>query len=334
MVAHLKKSRANSTNENYESKWKLFAAYAHNKFDTSTTTPAQLAEFLTFLFEKRGVQPTTIKGYRAAIGHVLRLANGYDPGEDDIIRLLMKSFDRQRPVKSRKVPTWDVALVLNQLKQKENQELTFAELQAKAIFLLALATGARRSELWALTKNVQFLGDSCTSMVIPFDKTFVFKTQFTCKNRKFPASLNVQSLGGSESELICPVTTIRAFLQRSHDHRQAHQNSLFIPTRTGADVTTKQLISANVVKVITWAYKRAGKTTPVRVRAHDVRGVATTLALTAGHALEEVLQAGYWTSPHTFYKHYLKSFATQTLNDLQNVPHVVCAGKVIQTDLL
>ena len=119
------------------------------------------------------------------------------------------------------------------------------------------------------------------------------------------------------------MATVRSFLQGSHDRRQAYQNSLFIPTRTGADVTTKQLISANVVKVITWAYKQAGKTTPVRVRAHDVRRVATTLALTAGHALEEVLQAGYWTSPYTFYKHYLKSFATQTLNDLQKVPHVV-----------
>ena len=131
------------------------------------------------------MQPTTIKGYRAAIGHVLRLANGYDPGEDDIIRLLMKSFDRQRPVKSRKVPTWDVALVLDQLKQKENQELTFTELQAKAIFLLALATGARRSELWALMKNVQFLGDSCTSMVIPFDQPSCLRLSLPVKTENF-----------------------------------------------------------------------------------------------------------------------------------------------------
>ena len=91
----------------------------------------------------------------------------------------MKSFDRQKPTKISKSPKWDIALVLDQWGATNNQNLSLALLQTKAIFLLALATGARRGELWALTKEVQFPTDECTPMVIPFDKTFVFKTQFT-----------------------------------------------------------------------------------------------------------------------------------------------------------
>ena len=44
-----------------------------------------LAEFLTFLFETRGVAPSTMTGLSFCNwSHVLRLSSGYDPGEDDI----------------------------------------------------------------------------------------------------------------------------------------------------------------------------------------------------------------------------------------------------------
>ena len=310
---------------------KLFEAFATSKFNPNEASPSQLAEFLTYLFEVRGVSPGTIKGYRAAIGHVLRLSSGYDPGEDDIIRLLMKSFDRQKPTKISKSPKWDIALVLDQWGTTDNQNLSLALLQTKAIFLLALATGARRGELWALTKEVQFPTDECTPMVIPFDKTFVFKTQFTAKHKDFPSSVKVPPLRDPNLKALCPVHTVKNFLLRSNSIRLSSQNALFLPTREGAVQTTKQLISANVVKAITWAYKEAGKTPPKQVRAHDVRGIATSLAFTAGLSMEDVLSAGHWSNPHTFFKHYQKEFEPLTLQRLKHVPHVACAGRIIET---
>ena len=104
--------------------------------------------------------------------------------------------------------------------------------------------------------------------------------------------------------------------------------------REGAVRTTKQLISANVVKAITWAYTKAGKPLPQNVRAHDVRGVATSLAFVAGLSVEDVLRAGHWSNPHTFLKHYNKEFAPLTLERLKRVPHVACAGRIIETGVL
>ena len=93
--------------------WKLFVGFAKtNKFEPTLASPAQLAKFLTHLFDNRKVKPSTIKGYRAAIGHILRLATGYDPGEDPIIKTLIQSFERQKPTTRNNTPTWDVALVL------------------------------------------------------------------------------------------------------------------------------------------------------------------------------------------------------------------------------
>ena len=137
----LSKARAKTTNQSYDSKWKLFQQFAKdNKFDPIHTSPAQLAEFLTHLFEKRSVRPNTIKGYRAAVGHVLRLATGYDPGDDLIIKTLLKSFDRQRPTATNNTPSWDAALVLEQWANTDNSQLSLELLQTKTIFLLALAS--------------------------------------------------------------------------------------------------------------------------------------------------------------------------------------------------
>ena len=67
-----------------------------------------MAKFLTHLFDNRKVKPSTMKGYRAVIGHILRLATGYDP----IIKTLIHSFERQKPTTQNTTSTWDVALVL------------------------------------------------------------------------------------------------------------------------------------------------------------------------------------------------------------------------------
>ena len=79
-----------------------------NPFESSL---AQVAEFLLFFTEERKVSWGTIAGYRSALGHVLRLVSGYDPGSCEILTQLMKSFKRTQPISARRVPEWDVSLV-------------------------------------------------------------------------------------------------------------------------------------------------------------------------------------------------------------------------------
>lgn len=44
----------------------------------------------------------------------------------------------------------------------------------------------------------------------------------------------------------------------------------------------------------------------VHAKAHDLRGMATTLAFEGSAEMEDILQAGCWTTPNTFISHYLK----------------------------
>ena len=331
----MSKARAKTTNQSYDSKWKLFQQFAKdNKFDPIHTSPAQLAEFLTHLFEKRSVRPNTIKGYRAAVGHVLRLATGYDPGDDLIIKTLLKSFDRQRPTATNNTPSWDVALVLEQWANTDNSQLSLELLQTKTIFLLALASGARRGELWALTAEVKQVSDDPVTLAIPYDKQFVFKTQFTRQDRLKPKQMIVQALPGNLLQSICPVKTTLDFLAKSKTLRQETQTSLFIPLSGHTFVTTKQMISAQVVKAIKWAYRVENTPFPKNVKAHDVRGVAATLRVSAGQSIHDVLEAGNWTNPMTYFKHYNQTFLPDTLTHLKKHSFLACAGKIISTDNL
>ena len=335
VIKHLSKARAKTTNQSYDSKWKLFQQFAKdNKFDPIHTSPAQLAEFLTHLFEKRSVRPNTIKGYRAAVGHVLRLATGYDPGDDLIIKTLLKSFDRQRPTATNNTPSWDVALVLEQWANTDNSQLSLELLQTKTIFLLALASGARRGELWALTAEVKQVSDDPVTLAIPYNKQFVFKTQFTRQDRLKPTQMIVQALPGNLLQSICPVKTTLDFLSKSKTLRQETQTSLFIPLSGHTFVTTKQMISAQVVKAIKWAYRVENTPFPKNVKAHDVRGVAATLRVTAGQSIHDVLEAGNWTNPMTYFKHYNQTFLPDTLTHLKKHSFLACAGKIISTDNL
>ena len=57
----------------------------------------QLADFLIFLFEEKGLSPSTIKGYCSAISRTIYLSRGPDFGSDEFISLLVTNFSLERP---------------------------------------------------------------------------------------------------------------------------------------------------------------------------------------------------------------------------------------------
>ena len=336
VISHLKKARAITTNHSYDSKWKLFVGFAAtNKFEPTLASPAQLAKFLTHLFDNRKVKPSTIKGYRAAIGHILRLATGYDPGEDPIIKTLIQSFERQKPTTRNTTPTWDVALVLESWAKTDGDTMPLKLLQTKTIFLLALASGARRSEIWALNYKVKAKQTEPQQILIPFDEQYTFKTQFTRKTKsKRGAFMVVQPLPDGHSKNICPMITTIQWVKRTRTVRKANQTALFFPIDSNTPVTTKQMISGQVVKAINWAYQQTNTPKPKQVKAHDVRGIAATLRVTAGSSIDDVLEAGDWTTPITYFKHYNQQLKRETISVLKRRSHLACAGTIIETERL
>ena len=107
-------------------------------------------------------QTHTIEGYRSAI--VDKLGNSsLNVSKDENLTRLLGSFHRDRPKGRRGIPSWNLSLVLHQLTKSPFEPLRKASLKHltfKTVFLLALGSGKRRSEIHAwLNKNIRHQAD-------------------------------------------------------------------------------------------------------------------------------------------------------------------------------
>ena len=152
-----------STRSVYEAKWTIFTKWCiTNQVDFRAPPVNSVADFLMYLFEERKLQPSTIDGYRSAIAD--KLGNStLNISKDENLTRLLDSFHRDRPKGRRGVPSWNLSLVLHQLTKapfEPIKEASLKHLTFKTVFLLALGSGKRRSEIHAWqNKNIRHQSD-------------------------------------------------------------------------------------------------------------------------------------------------------------------------------
>ena len=167
-----------STRSVYEAKWTVFVQWCKaHKVDFHSPSVEQIAEFLLHLFQEKKLQPSTIDGYRSAIADkVGNLTMNISRNEN--LNRLLDSFHRDRPKGRRGVPSWNLSLVLHQLMKPPFEPLRKASLKHvtfKTVFLLALGSGKRRSEIHAwVNRNIRHQSD--WSKVSPLLLAFCPKT--------------------------------------------------------------------------------------------------------------------------------------------------------------
>ena len=141
-----------STRSVYEAKWSIFTKWClSNKVDFRAPPVKSIADVLLYLFQDRNLQPSTIDGYRSAIAD--KLGNStINISKDENLTRLLDSFHRDRPKRRRGIPSWNLSLVLHQLTKptfEPIKEASLKHLTFKTVFLLALGSGKRRSEIHA-----------------------------------------------------------------------------------------------------------------------------------------------------------------------------------------
>ena len=338
VVDALRHARSVSTNRVYDSKWKLFKSFCVDRSVVPESAgPATVAEFLYFLFYSRNCSARTVATYRSAIGNVLRFSTSYDPADDKVLSQLLKGFRRMRTPVDRSVPTWDIGLVLFYLAKEEfsNDTLSLHMLTAKAVFLVSLATAGRCHSLAALENCIDISVGPPRTFSIPYNRTYIPKQFFRLKNPKPIVPVTLTELPVGSPIEICPVRVLDAYRLRVAPHRSASQTSLFIPHTVGKTTRVHpSAIGRYVVKIIEWAYEQDGGPAPAGIRAHDVRGIATSLRALTGVALTDVLAAGQWSQPDTFTRFYLKNFPARHLRSLGQFPVFAAAGGLISSSVL
>ena len=151
----ISRGRRQSSRAVYDSKWRIFAGWcAEKSVDPFQVTIPQLADFFVYLFQVKRLNPRTIKGYRSAISSTISShGSTTELSTSPELSSLIRSFQLDRPPQRKIAPQWNLSLVLQALLKPPFEPISRCDLKSltlKTVFLVALASGRRRSELHAL----------------------------------------------------------------------------------------------------------------------------------------------------------------------------------------
>merc|ERR1712121_415777 len=292
----------------YDSKWKLFAQWCESQnpqVDPWEASVRDISEFLHKLFLD-GLQVRTIAGYRTAIASSLDL-KGRRIGQSKILSKLIQSFYVDRPVCRNVFPQWDLSVVLRGLRsypfeRKRGEEVPLNLLTYKTVFLLALASGARRSEIHALDYSKVRWSEDHNQVYLKPDPFFMAKTHRPDRPitafKGFTIKVLPRQEGSQDPDrLLCPVRPLKFYMTRTKSARRG-RNNLFLPLKQKRAKIHTNTISSWIVKSIQTAYVAAGKAPEYRdllhVRAHEVRALASSWDALKQVSFSDIMAACRW----------------------------------------
>ena len=281
-----------------------------------------MADFLTYMFKTKGAALSTIKGYRAMLAAVFKFPLP-EISSSPILKDLVRSFEISAPRPIFPPPPWDLDKVLEFLSGPPFEPLaraSFLDKTKKTLFLLAMATAKRVSELQALSFSLSFQGED---LVLYYDPFFRAKTESVIN--PLPRSVVVPFLsdfaGNLPERLHCPVRAIKYL-------RKAARSASFIPSRLFVSPKNpKRSMSKNAMSFyLRQLIVDSGAVSSTRPpRAHDIRGIATSLNYYSNLSLTSLMQVATWKSKRVFASRYLKEVSA-TQDNIQQFGPLVIAG--------
>ena len=318
--------RRKSTRLNYQARWGKFQKWCRDFHHLSSEpTIPKIAEFLTFLFKTEKAAVSTVKGYRAMLSSVFKFCL-LEISSSPIIKDLVRSFEISAPRPLHHSPPWDLDKVLEYLSGPPFEplaEASFRNKTRKALFLVAMATAKRVGELQALSFSVSHRGDD---LVLHYDPFFLAKTESV--SNPLPRSVIVQSLGDFVGDLpervLCPVRAIR-YLRRAARSVEFTPSRLFVSPSDAKRTMSKNAMSFFLRQLIT---ESGAVSSLVPPRAHDIRGIATSLNYYSNLSISAIKEAATWKSNRVFAMRYLKDMSA-TRSRLKGMGPLIAAGSAV-----
>ncbi len=306
-------ARAPATRKLYSSKWGVFESWCLTRAIDPVNCP--VGPVLEFLQERltAGAAATTLRVYVAAIA-ARRELDEIPLGRHRLVSAFMRGARRLRPVRPTAVPSWDLSVVLEGLVTAPFEPLESASyriLTLKVVLLLALTSLKRVGDLQAFSVSETCM-DFAPGLVkvtlrprpgyIPKVLSTSFRSQVVTLH-----SFHPPPFASSEDErlhMLCPVRALKLYVDRSKVWRKSPQLLICFGAGRRGLATSKQRISHWVRDAISLAYEARELPSPLSLRAHSTRGVASSQALFRGVPLEDICVAAGWSSPHTFVRFY------------------------------
>ena len=168
----------------------------------------------------------------------------------------------------------------------------------KTVFLLALGSGKRRSEIHAWqNRNIRHQSDWSKVSLYP-SLSFLSKNQLAKEGPDSVAPGVITALAPTldrslkSDRSLCPVRALRYYLDRTSDVRQ--DKVVFVSFKKGFDKDiSPATISSWIKQTVILCYELSDQEvhTLHQVKAHDVRAFATSKVFQSGVSLDPILSA-------------------------------------------
>ena len=181
------------------------------------------------------------------------------------------------------MPSWSVEKVLRLLQTPKysSDSCDLFNLLKKALFLTALATGNRVSEIGAMWLPLRAEN---SQLRIPVKPGFLYKNQRVGRS---PPDIIIKSL--PENRSLCPVTALNLYIGR--DRRSS--GPLFVNSKSKRPIKAPS-VSSIICNLIEEA-------DPGQMpKAHDLRKKAASLAWARGLKVQEITNRAFWSSSDVF----------------------------------
>jgi hypothetical protein len=207
------------------------------------------------------------------------------------------------------------------------------ELTYKTVFLLAMASGGRRSELQALMYDDKYcyFAPFGAHVKLSFNPSFIRKNQRATETNApllIPAIPTGKAQFGHQN---CPVRALKYYHRRTKDQSvRKGRLHMFLPlkdVKPGREISSST-ISRWICNTIIDAHNSLSDPLPSGIKAHEVRAVATSLRLFSRTPLNQIIEAGRWHSGGSFSKFYLRDLVSQE-NSIKSAGTLVAAGQVV-----
>ena len=309
----IQSARAPSTQACYRQKWGVFSDWCHNKqLDPVICSVHSILGFLQSLLDL-GRASSTVKVHAAAISSFHQPVDGQAVGKHPLVSQFIKGARRLRPGRALRAPSWDLATVLHSLTLAPYEPLDQADLKfltQKTVFLLAICSAKRVSELHALSVSEQ-----CLRWKAEYSGVSLWPNPSFLPKVVNPQTVNqvieISSFHpesaptGDNLGNLCPIRALRTYVTRTQSLRHTH-SQLFVcygGVKRGNPVS-KQRLSHWVVDAIAQAYDSQSLPVPGNLVAHSTRSMATSWAALRGVSVAEICAAASWSAPCTFARFY------------------------------
>ncbi|KAG8573399.1 hypothetical protein GDO81_012391 [Engystomops pustulosus] len=307
VVTTLKASRKKVTFAIYHKIWKKFVTFCgDNPPSQSNPNILQILDFLQKGLEQ-GLSTSTLKVQVSALGAFC----DRPLAEHRWVKRFILASSRIRPQILRRVPTWDLKLVLDALSRPPFEPLDSANIKnltLKTTLLVAVTTARRLGEIQAISIKEPYMRVLSDRIILTLDPGFIPKVTsrfHRAQEITLPSFCENPSTSREASWHLLDVRRIvLAYIKATESWRL--DNNLFIQFqgKNKGRKASKTSIARWLKLAISTCYTQQGKEIPTDLKAHSTRAMSTSWAEKRGASLEQICKAATWASSSTFIKHY------------------------------